>query len=88
MDNLKSRELDLIGWYQSYGNRAIGSELLYGINTILVYLFEKQHNAYISQSMTACIRLAPMLGNTGLPTWLPIRWQPGEWQTRMATTQS
>jgi hypothetical protein len=36
----------------------------------------------------ACVCLAPMLGNTGLPTQLPTRWQPGEWQTGVATTQS
>jgi Fungal protein kinase len=50
-------------------------QALYGINSILFYLFEKQPNAYTPQRMMACVRLAPMLGNTGLPTRLPTRWQ-------------
>jgi len=73
-DNLKSRELDLIGWYLSHRRGVIGSELcLVWDQLILFYQFEKQSNTYIPQSMMACVRLAPMLGNIGLRTRLPTR---------------
>jgi hypothetical protein len=50
-----------------------------------LYLFEKQPNAYMPQSMMACVCLASMLGNTDLRTLLPTQWQPGEC-TGVATT--